>query len=160
MNYRVGNGLDVHMLKRGIPLIIGGIHIKSAYGSLGHSDGDVLLHSIVDALLGASALGDIGTFFPSNNQKWKNCQSKIFLDSVITKLNELGFVICNVDSTIILQTPCLNSHINIIRKNLSKLMKIDIDDISVKATTTDHLGFIGQKKGVVAMTSILVNRVL
>ena len=109
MNYRVGHGVDVHMLKKGIPLIIGGVQIKSAYGSLGHSDGDVLLHSIVDALLGAAALGDIGTFFPSSNQKWKHCQSKIFLDSVLAKLNEFGFVICNVDSTIILQTPYFNA---------------------------------------------------
>ena len=158
MDFRVGYGVDVHKLKKNIPLILGGIHIKSAFGIEGHSDGDVLIHSIVDAILGSVSLGDIGTYFPSKDIKWKDCQSDFFLKYVIKKLNKLNFIICNIDSTIILESPQLNPHINIIRENLSKLMNIHINQISVKATTTDKVGFIGQKKGIAAMAYVLVKK--
>ena len=158
MKLRIGNGVDVHSLQLGEDLIIGGVKIDSQYGITGHSDGDLIIHALVDSILGALSLGDIGTYFPSKDIKWKDCQSDFFLKYVIKKLNNLNFIICNIDSTIILERPQLNPHINIIRKNLSKLMNIHINQISLKATTTDKLGFIGKKEGIAAMTSVLVKK--
>ena len=160
MDFRVGYGIDVHKLKKNIPLIIGGIKIKSSYGIEGHSDGDVLIHAIVDSILGALSLGDIGTYFPSNNNKWKNCNSQIFLEHSMHKLTELDFQICNIDTTIILELPHLNPYIQDIRENLSKIMNIGLECISIKATTTDRLGFIGKKEGIAAMSSILIKNKL
>jgi len=158
MDFRIGHGVDVHKLKKNIPLILGGVTIKSSYGIEGHSDGDLLIHSIVDAILGSVSLGDIGTYFSSNNQKWKDCTSEIFLQHAIKKLNKHNFIICNIDCTIILESPKLNPYIQDIRQHLSKLINIPVDCISVKATTTDKLGYIGQKEGIVAMASILVKK--
>jgi len=155
MNLKIGNGIDIHQLKKGIPLILGGIKIKSKLGIEGHSDGDVLLHALVDALLGALALGDIGTFFPSN-EKWKNCNSDFFLKEVLKKLKKQNYKISNIDSTIILQEPKINIYIPKIKENLKKLTSLQKNQISVKATTTDYLGFIGDSKGIVAVTSVLI----
>jgi 2-C-methyl-D-erythritol 2,4-cyclodiphosphate synthase len=154
--FKTGIGYDVHKLKKDLPLFIGGIDIKSPLGSIGHSDGDALIHAIVDSLLGATGLGDIGNFFPSNDKKWKNVQSQIFLTETNKKISQIGYQISNIDCTIILQKPKLQKHIPIIRKNISNILSLSTEKISVKATTTDYLGFIGKSKGwsVIAVSTI------
>ena len=155
MDIRAGHGVDIHKLEKNIPFIIGGIKIDTDVGIRGHSDGDVLIHAIVDALLGSLSLGDIGSFFPSTS-KWKGCSSHIFLNEVLQKINNNNYKIVNIDSTIILQKPKINGYIPLIRANLSKLMNIEIDQISIKATTTDYLGFIGKGNGISAIASVLI----
>ena len=157
MKLRIGQGVDVHQLLAGIPLIIGGVSIPYSKGSKGHSDGDVLYHAIVDAILGALALGDIGQHFPSDNVRWKDAESTIFLEHVSTLLAEKGFVIANIDATIILQNPKLTPHILKMRKNISEILSVDLDKISVKATTTDRMGFIGKCEGIAATAVILIS---
>ena len=156
MNIKVGHGIDIHQLKRNIPLILAGLKIKSKLGIVGHSDGDVVIHSIVDAVLGALAKGDIGTLFPSNNQKWNNCSSTIFLKKTIAIMKQARYKILNIDINIILEQPHLNSHIFSMRENLSKLINIDMKNISIKATTSDKLGFIGAQKGIMSTATILL----
>ena len=158
MKIRIGHGIDVHKLSPEIPLILGGVNIPSALGSLGHSDGDVVIHSLVDAILGALALGDIGTYFPSNNEKFKNISSKIFLDFAVKKIKEKKYSINNIDINIILESPKINQHIESIKKNLSKMLYINYSDISIKATTTDKLGYIGNKKGIMSTATILIKK--
>ena len=153
---KTGIGYDVHQLKEGMPLIIGGVKIESSLGSVGHSDGDGLIHAICDSLLGASGLGDIGTFFPSDNKKWESAQSHLFLTEVNKMVLEAGYCISNIDCTIVLQKPKLNSYREDIKKNISKILSLNENDISIKATTTDHLGYIGKSKGwsVIAISTI------
>ena len=155
MNIRVGHGFDVHQLEKNIPFILGGIKIDSDIGIKGHSDGDVLIHSIVDALLGSLGLGDIGSYFPSV-PKWEKCSSEIFLQKTLMKMTTNNYKIINIDSTIILQRPRINNYISEIKNNLSKIINIKVDQISVKATTTDYLGFIGEEKGIGAIASVLI----
>ena len=157
MNFRIGNGIDVHPLEKGIPFIIGGVEIESEMGICGHSDGDILIHAIVDALLGALSLGDIGSFFPSN-EKWENYNSSIFLNDTIKKLKTRQYYIVNIDSTIILQNPKINSYIPKIKRNLAELMQLEKERISVKASTTDYLGFIGENKGIAVLAVALICR--
>ena len=156
MNIRVGHGIDIHQLKSGIPLILAGLKIKSKLGIVGHSDGDVVIHSLVDAILGALAQGDIGTFFPSNNHEFKDCKSALFLDKALEIMKEKKYRVLNIDINIVLEKPHLNIHILNMRKNLSKLIKIDIQNISIKATTADKLGFIGSQKGIMSTSTILL----
>ena len=144
---RSGIGYDVHQLKKGLDLYIGGIKVESDYGSLGHSDGDALIHAIVDSLLGAANLGDIGKYFPSDQKKWAGAKSEIFLLETKKILKENGFLISNIDSTIILQLPKIGPYISKISKNLSSVLELNEDKISIKATTTDYLGYIGQSEG-------------
>ena len=153
---KTGIGYDVHQLKEGFPLIIGGVMIKSSFGSVGHSDGDGLIHAICDSLLGASGFGDIGTFFPSDDKKWKNAQSHLFLTEVNKMVLQAGYFISNVDCTIVLQKPKLNSYIASIKKNIANILELSEKNISIKATTTDYLGYIGESKGwsVVAVSTI------
>ena len=153
---KVGIGYDVHKLKKGLKLYIGGGNISSEFGSDGHSDGDALIHAIVDALLGAAAMGDIGTYFPSDCDEWKGAPSHIFLTYANDKIKNKGFVINNIDSTIVLEKPRLAKHIPDIIKSLSKILDLDRSKICVKATTTDGLGFIGNELGwgVLAIVSI------
>ena len=153
---KTGIGYDVHQLKKGRPLVIGGVMIESSLGSVGHSDGDGLIHAICDSLLGASGLGDIGTFFPSDNKKWENAQSQLFLSEVNKMVLEAGYYISNIDCTIVLQKPKLNSYIVSIKKNIANILELNEKKISIKATTTDHLGYIGQSKGwsVIAVSTI------
>tara|TARA_B100000287_G_scaffold302996_1_gene286153 strand:- start:658 stop:1152 length:495 start_codon:yes stop_codon:yes gene_type:complete len=153
---RTGIGYDVHQLKKGMPLIIGGVVVKSSLGSVGHSDGDGLIHAICDSLLGACGLGDIGTFFPSDNKKWENAQSCLFLTEVNKLLLQAGYYISNIDCTIVLQKPKLNSYMSDIKKNIANILKLSVQDISIKATTTDYLGFVGKSKGwsVIAISTI------
>ena len=144
---RSGIGYDVHQLKNGLELYIGGIKVKSDYGSLGHSDGDALIHSVVDSLLGAAGLGDIGKYFPSNQEEWAGAKSEIFLFEAKNMLIENGIQISNIDCTIILQSPKVGPYISKIRKNISKMLELNEKKVSIKATTTDYLGYIGQSKG-------------
>ena len=144
---RTGIGYDVHQLMEGETLIIGGVEIPSKFGSKGHSDGDGLIHAVVDALLGAAALGDIGQFFPSDDETWKGVSSKHFLVDAVNRIREVGFQIKNVDATVILQTPTLADHILQMKHNLAYSMQIDESQVSVKATTTAYLGFVGDGAG-------------
>ena len=147
---RTGIGYDVHQLAKGELLTIGGVDIPSSFGSVGHSDGDALTHAMVDALLGASALGDIGQFFPSNDDTWKGVPSSYFLADAVKRIREAGFEINNIDATIILQKPKLEEYIPKMKYNLSHSMQIDESKVSIKATTADHLGFVGDSSGWVA----------
>jgi len=156
---RTGIGYDVHKLKKGLPLFIGGINIKSPVGSVGHSDGDALIHAIADSLLGASGLGNIGKFFPSDDEQWRDVQSKIFLSEVTKMIIQNGYQISNIDCTIILQKPKLQKLVPDIRKNIAKILNISEEALSIKATTTDNLGVIGKSKGwsVIAIATIYNN---
>ena len=156
MNIKVGHGIDIHQLKIGESLFLGGVKIDSELGIVGHSDGDIVIHAIVDAILGALAKGDIGTFFPSTDEKYKNISSIIFLEETLNLMIDLGFFINNIDINVVLQKPHINSYIFSIRENLSKIINIDIDNISVKATTADKLGFIGKKEGIMSTATILL----
>ena len=156
---RTGIGYDVHQLVEGKALIIGGVAIPSKFGSEGHSDGDGLIHAVVDALLGAAALGDIGQFFPSEDETWKGVSSNHFLVDTVNRVREAGFRINNIDATVILQTPTLADHIPKMKYNLAYSMQIDESQVSVKATTVDYLGFVGDGSGwaVLAVVTICNN---
>lgn len=150
MNYRVGTGYDVHRLVKGEDLILGGVHIPFEKGTLGHSDADVLLHAICDALLGALALGDIGVHFPDTDERWRNISSLLLLESVNKLINDNGFQIANIDTTLILQQPKIQCYISEIRDNIANSLNISRELISVKATTTEGLGFEGRGEGISA----------
>jgi 2-C-methyl-D-erythritol 2,4-cyclodiphosphate synthase len=147
MMVKTGIGYDVHALESGYRLVVGGIEIPSAKGSVGHSDGDVLIHAIVDALLGAAALGDIGHFFPSDDPTWKGKASSEFLTAAVNQVRSAGFAIDHVDATVILETPKLAPHIPAMREHLAGILGVDLSCVSVKATTTDGLGFTGKGNG-------------
>ena len=158
MKLRIGNGIDVHELQLGEDLIIGGIKVDSEYGIKGHSDGDLVIHALVDSILGALALGDIGKYFPSSNEKWKNASSETFLNFAIDKMQSLGYKINNIDITIVLQSPSLQSYNKKIRIKLSSLCNIQLNQVSLKATTTDNLGFLGRGEGIAAfITTLLIH---
>ena len=158
-NYRIGNGIDVHPLVKDKKLILGGVDLNHCYGCDGHSDGDVLVHSIIDSILGALNKGDIGSHFPSSDKSYKNISSMDLLSKIIKKYN---FTIINIDSAIILQEPVVQPYIQDMKNKLlnsfreNSLSKSLDQNISIKATTTDHLGFIGDKKGVAAITTCLL----
>ena len=154
---RSGIGFDAHQLKKGIDLYIGGIKIDSDLGSLGHSDGDALIHALTDSLLGAAGMGDIGQYFPSERKKWENSKSEIFLIEVKKILINNGFKISNVDCTVILQKPKINLYIESIRNNISRMLELNEKFVSIKATTTDYLGYIGDSKGwsVISIATII-----
>ena len=154
---RSGIGFDAHQLKKGIDLYIGGVKINSDLGALGHSDGDALIHALADSLLGAAGMGDIGQYFPSEEKKWQNAKSEIFLIEVKKILINNGFKISNVDCTIILQKPKINPYIESIRNNISRILGLNKNNVSIKATTTDHLGYIGDSKGwsVISIATII-----
>ncbi len=154
---KTGIGYDVHQLVAGRRLVIGGVEISYEFGSLGHSDGDVLIHAIVDALLGAAALGDIGSLFPSADAQWKNADSSIFLLTAAEKVRNAKFRIDHIDGTIILQQPHLSDHLIKMRQIIADLLSLSIESVSVKATTTDQLGFIGQGKGLAALAVATVS---
>ena len=150
MENKIGQGFDVHKLEVGTPLVIGGVSIPYDKGSVGHSDGDVLYHAIVDACLGAVAERDIGQHFPSSDSKWKNANSMIFLENVSEKVKSAGFRINHIDSVIILQKPNLSQYIITMRSNIANTIKIDKSQISIKATTTDYIGDIGKGNAIAA----------
>ena len=144
---RIGHGYDVHKLVEGRKLILGGVDIPHDKGLLGHSDADVLLHAISDALLGAAALGDIGKLFPDTDAKYEGADSLVLLKKVATRLSCSGWRIVNVDSTVLAQAPKLAPHISKMRSNIARALELDIDVVSVKATTEEKLGFTGNMEG-------------
>lgn len=156
MIFRVGTGYDVHRLQEGLELWIGGVKIEHTHGLLGHSDADVLLHAICDALLGAAALGDIGKHFPDTDPRFKGIASIKLLKHVSELLKERGYTVGNIDSTIVAQRPKMAPHIPQMRQNIADALGIDIDCISVKATTTERLGFEGREEGISAQAVALI----
>lgn len=154
---RIGHGYDVHKLVENRDLIIGGVKIPHTMGLLGHSDADVLLHAISDALLGACALGDIGKHFPDTDPKYKGADSLILLKEVVKLLDQNGYYIENIDSTIIAQAPKMKDYILTMRENIARACNIDVNRVSVKATTEEHLGFTGRKEGIFAHSVCLIN---
>ncbi len=159
MKFRIGYGFDVHALQEGRPFILGGIEIPSSFGPLGHSDADVLIHAICDALLGAAALGDIGKHFPDNSSEFKNIDSKILLQRVVSLLKEKKYTIGNIDATVILEKPKIAPHIEAMRVALSVVIGIPVEDISIKATTNEKMGFIGRQEGVSAHAVALIEKI-
>lgn len=149
-------GFDVHQLEAGKDFWLGGIKLEAAKGAVGHSDADVLIHAICDALLGAANLGDIGYHFSNKDDRWKGRDSKFFLGEVVRMLEEKSWFIGNVDCTLCLENPKINPHIPLMRRVLAPLMKISEDDISVKATTNEKLGYIGREEGVCAYAVALI----
>ena len=158
MKIRVGFGFDVHQLKDGLDFWLGGIIVPHTKGGWGHSDADVLIHAICDALLGAANLGDIGKHFPDNDPKYKGIDSKILLSSVMKLIREKGYELGNVDSTICLQTPKIGAYIPEMQKVLAYCMGVDQDLVSIKATTTEKLSFVGREEGVSAYATVLINK--
>ena len=155
---RVGNGYDVHALALGLPLVLGGVRVESPFGCVAHSDGDVAIHALCDALLGAIAAGDIGKHFPDSSDEFKGIDSKILLSRTVGILNEKGYHVINADITIALQAPKLARYIDRMRKTLASVMQIAEDAVSVKATTTEHLGFVGSGEGCEAFAVALVGK--
>ena len=158
MKIRVGFGFDVHQLKEGSDFWLGGIKIPHSKGAVGHSDADVLIHTICDALLGAANLRDIGFHFPPTDNKYKGIDSKVLLKDVVELIHQKGFEIGNIDATIALQEPKINPHIPAMKEILSSIMLIEDDDISIKATTTEKLGFEGREEGVSAYAVVLIQK--
>lgn len=156
MDIRIGHGYDVHALAEGLPLYLGGVKIEHTKGCVAHSDGDVAIHAICDALLGALALGDIGKLFPDTSAEFKGIDSKILLRRVCEVVKEQGYSISNVDCTIAMQRPKLRPHIDTMRAILAEVMELTIDRVSVKATTTEHLGFEGREEGVSTHAVVLL----
>lgn len=159
MKIRVGQGYDVHRLVEGRALFLGGIEIPHEKGLLGHSDADVLIHAICDALLGAAALRDIGYHFPDNSADFKDIDSKILLKKTVDILSEKGWKAVNVDATVCAERPKINPHIPAMKECLAPLMKLDVDDISIKATTTEKLGFVGREEGMAALAVVLIEKI-
>lgn len=154
---RIGQGYDVHRLTEGRKLIIGGVEIPYEKGLDGHSDADVLLHAIMDALLGAAALGDIGLLFPDTDEQFSGADSLKLLQKVKDVLDERGYSICNIDATVIAQEPKLRPYIDSMRQNIAETLKMDVSQVSVKATTEEHLGFTGRKEGIAAQAIVLID---
>jgi len=155
---RVGFGFDVHRLQENRKLVLGGVEIPATKGSLGHSDADVLIHAICDALLGAANLRDIGFHFPDSDNNYKNIDSKILLKKVCSLITEKGFEIGNIDSTLCLEKPKINPFIPQMQQVLAATMEVDADQISIKATTNEKLGYVGREEGVAAYAVCLINK--
>lgn len=154
---RIGNGYDVHRLVEGRKLILGGVDIEYEMGLLGHSDADVLVHAVMDAMLGAAALGDIGKHFPDTDSKYKGADSIVLLKRVAEIIGEEGYKVVNIDATVIAQKPKLAPHIEKMRENIANAIGTDIKNVSIKATTTEKLGFEGRKEGISAMAVCLID---
>ncbi len=157
-NFRIGHGYDVHALAEGLDLWLGGVKIDHTKGCVAHSDGDVVIHAICDALLGAAALGDIGKLFPDTSDEFKGIDSKILLRRVVERLWEAGYRIGNIDCTIAMQRPKLRPHIDTMREVLASVMGLEPSCVSVKATTTEHLGFEGREEGASTHAVALIYR--
>lgn len=154
--YRIGHGYDVHKLTEGRDLILGGVKIAHETGLDGHSDADVLTHAIMDALLGAAAMGDIGAMFPDTDMQYRGADSLVLARAVVKRLADAGYEICNVDATVVAQAPKLAPHIAQMRRNLASVLGISEGDVNVKATTEEHLGFTGKKEGIAAHAVCLI----
>jgi 2-C-methyl-D-erythritol 2,4-cyclodiphosphate synthase len=158
MTIRIGFGYDVHAFATGRPLILGGVTIPFERGLSGHSDADTVIHAIVDALLGAAGLGDIGQHFPSTDERWKNQPSSVFLDHTYELLGQDHYVINNIDATIVAEQPKLAPHIQSMRTHLAEHLHLTREQVSVKATTTDGLGFAGRKEGIACYAVVLLEK--
>jgi 2-C-methyl-D-erythritol 2,4-cyclodiphosphate synthase len=156
MKIRIGNGVDFHRLESGLPFTLGGITIEHDKGPVGHSDADVLLHAICDALLGAAALGDIGKHFPNNDPSLKGIDSKILLKKSHNLIKEKGYSIINIDATVCLEKPKIAPHIPNMIATIANTLGIDKEEISIKATTTEEMGFAGREEGLMAYASVLI----
>jgi 2-C-methyl-D-erythritol 2,4-cyclodiphosphate synthase len=158
MNFRIGQGVDFHQLVAGRELWLGGVMIPHHKGLLGHSDADVLLHAICDAILGAAALGDIGVHFPDTSADFKNIDSKILLKKCISLISEKGYKLVNIDSTLCLQAPKIKPYVPQMMEAIADCTGIELDAISIKATTTETLGFVGREEGAVAYANVLLSK--
>ena len=158
MNLRIGNGFDVHRFEEGRPLFLGGILIENHAGLAGHSDADVLIHAIIDSLLGAAAIGDIGELFPDTDNTFKNIRSTLLLEKVVAELAARGWKIVNVDSTVICETPKISRYKLEMREKLAGIMQIPVDCVMVKGKTTEKLGFTGRKEGIAASATALLEK--
>ena len=158
MSYRIGSGVDFHQMVEGRDLWIGGVKIPHHKGSLGHSDADVLLHAICDAMLGALCLGDIGYHFPDTDNTFKNIDSKILLQKTQDLIASKNYEVVNIDSTLCLQAPKIAPYISAMQKAIADILVLDISDVSIKATTTEKMGFVGREEGLVAYSTVLLKQ--
>jgi len=159
MSFRIGFGVDFHQLGEGRKLMIGGVHIPHAKGCIGHSDADVLLHAICDAMLGGACLGDIGVHFPDTNNKYKNIDSKILLKQTIQLITNAGYSLVNIDSSVCLQEPKIKPFVLQMQQTIATILSVKENDISIKATTTERMGFVGRGEGVVAYATVLLQAI-
>lgn len=159
MSFRIGSGVDFHQLVEGRELWIGGISIPHYKGALGHSDADVLLHAICDALLGAPALGDIGVHFPNTDPAYKNIDSKLLLAKCHELITQKGYRVVNIDSTLCLEAPKIKSYVDAMREVIAGIVQISVADVSVKATTTEKMGFAGREEGLIAYATALLQKI-
>lgn len=159
MSYRIGFGVDFHQLAEGRELWLGGVRIPHTKGSLGHSDADVLLHAICDALLGALNLGDIGVHFPNTDQAYKDIDSKVLLQKSYALVRAKNYKLVNIDSTVCLEAPKIMKYAGAMREAMAKVLEVDVDDISIKATTTELMGFVGRGEGLMAYATVLLKKV-
>ncbi|MEO6070063.1 MAG: 2-C-methyl-D-erythritol 2,4-cyclodiphosphate synthase [Chitinophagaceae bacterium] len=158
MAFRIGFGIDYHQLGEGRKLFIGGVDIPHSKGSIGHSDADVLLHAICDALLGAACLGDIGVHFPDTDQSYKNIDSKILLQKTMELINAEGYTVVNIDSTLCLEVPKIKPYVPQMQQTIAALVGLTEKDVSIKATTTESMGFVGRQEGLKAYATILLEK--
>ena len=158
MDLRIGQGYDVHQLREGLPMWLGGVQIESSIGFVAHSDGDVAIHALCDALLGALALGDIGHLFPDTSDEWKGISSTILLQKVMERVSALGWKVVNADITIALQRPKIASRVADMREHLCAVLGVEPSRVSVKATTTERLGFVGRGEGCEVWAVVLLQR--
>lgn len=158
MSYRIGQGIDFHQLAEGRELWLGGVLIPHTKGAVGHSDADVLLHAICDAMLGALCLGDIGQHFPDTDAAYKGIDSKVLLKRTYDLIREKGYWLVNIDSTLLLQAPKIRPYVEQMQRTIANILHISADDVSIKATTTEHLSFIGREEGIVATANILLQK--
>ena len=158
MKIKVGFGFDVHQLKNNHPFVLGGVNLDHHKGAFGHSDADVLVHAICDALLGAANLRDIGHHFKNTDERWRGISSLVLLTECVSMLKEKGYSINNIDAMLCLEAPKINPHVSAMKLNIAKAMDLDEDDISIKATTNETMGFIGREEGVVAYAVCLIQK--
>jgi len=158
MSFRIGSGIDFHQFAKGRDLWIGGVKIPHHQGAIGHSDADVLLYAVCDALLGALGLGDIGFHFPNNDDRFKDIDSKILLRKCMELIKEKGYKVVNIDSTLCLQEPKIKPYVPDMRQTIAGIVEVAMEDISIKATTTEEMGAIGREEGLMAMASVLLQK--
>lgn len=156
--YRIGQGIDFHQLAEGKEFWLGGVKIPHTKGAVAHSDGDVLLHALCDALLGALGLGDIGKHFPDTDVRYKGIDSKVLLQRCYSMIREKGYWLINADCTLLLQAPKISTHVELMQKTIAHILHISKEDISIKATTAEHMSFIGREEGVVATATVLLQK--
>jgi 2-C-methyl-D-erythritol 2,4-cyclodiphosphate synthase len=156
MGFRIGSGVDYHQLTEGRALMLGGVQVPHTKGAVGHSDADVLLHAICDALLGAACLGDIGVHFPDTDAQYKNIDSKKLLQHTINLIKQEGYQLVNIDSTLCLQEPKIKPYVAQMQQTIATILDVSIKDVSIKATTTEKMGFVGREEGVVAYATVLL----